>query len=273
MLRTPSGSKPGSNFASAAKLRPNSAAPTSSVTVTAIWTGDDRLQRAAAGAAARFDRAFAQILRERMLAHRAQRREADHDGDQHAEPDDERERAPVDAGRRETRQLHRAQREQRIAGPHRQQHARGAAERDDPRALRQHQANQPALVGADRAPQREFAAARFGAREQQARHAGARDHEHERDRAEQQRDRRPNLPEHFVGERRHFDAALLVGLGIGLLELLRDVGDVGLRLRERHAGREPRQRRKAAAAAVRRAPAAARRDHRHPHFARIRCGP
>ncbi len=36
MLNTPLASNPGSNFASAVKLRPNSAAPTSSVTVTAI---------------------------------------------------------------------------------------------------------------------------------------------------------------------------------------------------------------------------------------------
>ena len=64
---------------------------------------------------------------------------------------------------------------------------------DHPRALGQHQAHQPALIGADRAPQRELAAARFGAREQQARHAGARDHQHERHRAEQQRDGRPDL--------------------------------------------------------------------------------
>ena len=203
-------------------------------------TRDDHLHHPAAATAARFDRAFAQILRERVPPHRRERRQTDHHRDQHAEAQHERERAPVEPRRREAGQLHRAEREQRITRPQRQQRARRAAKQHDPRAFCEHQAHQAELVGADRAPQRELAPPRFGARQQQARHARTRDHQHERHCAKQQRDGGPHVAEHFGGERRHFNAALVVGFGIRLLELPGHGGHVGLRRLDIDAGTERR---------------------------------
>ena len=193
MLSTPSDSKPGSNCASAAKLRPNSAAPTSSVTVTAIWPATITCSvRPLAPPRASIAPSRRSCASE-CLPHRAQRRQADHHRDQHAERQHEHQRAPVEAGRREAGSCTGLSASN--ASP---AHIDSSMPAVPPSATTHALSDSikrtsRRFIGADRPAQREFAAARFGARQQQAGHARAGDHQHERDGAEQQRDGRPDL--------------------------------------------------------------------------------
>ena len=252
MLSTPSDSKPGSNFASAAKLRPNSAAPTSSVTVTAICPATITCSVRPLLPPRAFDRALAQILRERMLAHRAQRRQADHHRDQHAERQHEQHRAPVDAGRREARQLHRAERQQRVAGPQSTTGCPRCRQAAPPTRSRTASSEAGALH-----PRRSRAAART--RGGVIRCAPAAGWPRWRTRSPARTPPRRTAARSPAGSGRTLrsPAATLRrrasrwSAGYACASCLRDVGHVGLRGVERHAGREPRERRESAVAALR----------------------
>ena len=271
MLRTPSGIEARDRTcASAAKLRPNSAAPTSSVTVTAIWpatitcsvrplapprasTAPSR--RSCASECLRIDRSGDRPITTVINMPSA---------------DDERERAPIDAGRRETRQLHRAEREQRVAGPHRQQRTRRAAQQHDPRALRQASS---APAGARRRRSRAAARTRGGA----IRCAPAAGSPRSRTQSPARTRPRRTAARSPAGSVR----TLRSRAAILRRRASRWCPDRPARAAcatlvtsacaccERHARRQPRQRREAAVAASGARLRRRRRDHRDPHFAGI----
>ncbi len=153
----------------------------------------DEAQRVHAASAARRHRAFAQRLRQRFAAERSQRRQPDAHGGGDSHERHERQRAPIGGRRREAGKLHRTEREQRVAGPLRDQPSEAAAEKHQQPALGEEQANELTVLGAERTPQRDLAPACFALREQQAGDVGARDQQHERDNAEQERHRRADL--------------------------------------------------------------------------------
>ena len=158
--------------------------------------------------------------------------------------------ADVEPRRHETRERHRALRDEqgdRAAG---EQQAGDGAERRQHAALRNQLTQQPAAPGADRRADGNLAPARFRSGDQQVRDVGARDQQDERDRRHQRQQRGTQRAEQLDVERADLDAALLVGIGIRALELSGDPVDLGLRRRHRDAGLEPRQRREPAIAAA-----------------------
>ena len=93
---------------------------------------------------------------------------------------------------------------------------------------------------AERGAQRHLVLTRGRARQQQVRHVGARDEQHERHRAHERDERRPRVLDDVVLERHDADAHVgRLVFGVLLAELARDAVHLGLRLRERHARLEP----------------------------------
>ena len=256
MARTPAGSKPGSNFASAAKLRPNSAAPTSSVTVTAIWPATITCS--------------VRPLTPPRASIAPSRRSCASD----CVPIDRSGDRPITTVISTPRPTTNASVRQSMPGAAKLGSCTGlsASSASPAHIASRHPAVPPsatthALSDSIKRTSRRSSAPIARRSENSRRRDSVRASNRlatlahaitstNADRAEQQRDRRPDLPEHFVGERRHFDAAFLVALGIRLRELLRDVGDVGLRLLDARHRAPAGQRGESAVAARRARPAA-----------------
>ena len=108
----------------------------------------------------------------------------------------------IDGDRVEARQVSRAERHQQPhAGAREQQADHGSGERDR-QALGEHLPHQLRTAGANRRADGELAAARRGADDEQVGDVGARDQQHEGNRAHQRQDRRTHAADEVV-EHRH----------------------------------------------------------------------
>ena len=194
----------------------------------------------ALGAAAR---PHATAAPQRVVEVGAAREEHRHEAEE--EPGGERDRhrhgedAPVDADGGGARKIERQEREDGARAPGGDEEPEPAAEEREEKALGEELPEEPLAPGAEGDADRELAGPAARAREEEVGHVGAGDEEDERDRAEEDEEERPHVSDHRVGERHQARAGALVGVGIGEGETARDAVEVGLRLRDRHAGSQP----------------------------------
>ena len=135
----------------------------------------------------------------------------------------------------EARERHRALGDQRSDSAARQYQPGAGANRSQHAAFRDQLAQQPGAPRAERGAHGNLAASGFRTREQQIRHVRTGDQQHERNRRHQRLQRRTQRADELDIERAHFDGALLVGVGMLGLELLRDAIELALRGAARHA--------------------------------------
>jgi hypothetical protein len=238
---TPAARKPGSTLRRRRKLFTSRPAPASSINASAVSPVTSsrwklRLPRPALLARAASFSAAAPRPATATSAGERPEDDGGHEGD--AEGEDEHHGIEPEAHQVLRRLRHE---------PHQQRHARGrerraeaAAGEPEHEALGQHQAHDPAAARPERAPQRELPLPRRPARQQQARHVGARDHQHEGDRAEHHQKRAPRLAHQVLPQVAHDGARASVSIGIGLGDPRHDHADVGLGLPVAHAGLEAR---------------------------------
>jgi len=170
-------------------------------------------------------------------ARRAQRR---HQTAQHggagAGDDREREHPRIHRNRPEPRQFGRSRRDQDLDPGPCQQQAERRAERRHQQALGEHLPDQPAARRADRRPDRELAAARRGAHDQEIGDVRARNQQHERDGAHHRQDRRPHVADDVVEHRDRVEVETRGLLDrIVRAQIRRDAVHLQLRLLGRHA--------------------------------------
>ena len=119
------------------------------------------------------------------------------DRDQCREAEDGRAQAHAPEGR----EVRRREGDEELHAPAREEQAEGAAEKRQKQVLRHELPQDPRPRGAERRPDRELPDPGGPAREQQARHVGARDEQNERHRSEENEEDRPHLARTSRGAR------------------------------------------------------------------------
>ena len=135
---------------------------------------------------------------------------------------------------RRVQQIRRGQREQPSDAPRRDDDAERAAGEREHRALRQQLADDAPAPGAERLAYRHLACARSAARQQQVRDVGARDQQHEDDRAHEHQQRRRRVAGVDVPQRGKVRAPAFQ-VRVRLLHLLGHGVELRLRRFRRHA--------------------------------------
>ena len=145
----------------------------------------------------------------------AGRRERGHEAEHHAGQDRNRHRegehAPVDADLSQPRNAGRSERDQRARAPVGDDEPRDSAGHAEHDALGQELLHEPPASGAERRPHGHLARAAVRPREQEVGDVDARDEQHERDRAEQDQQRRPDAAHDPILQTHRGHHAILVG--------------------------------------------------------------
>ena len=142
---------------------------------------------------------------------------------------------------RDARHAVRHRRAEHLNGPPRDNDRARGTGNGQHQAFGQELAHETPTAGAERGPDTCIALLRAGAGEQQARDVGARDEQHDADRAEQHQHPRPDAGAHdVIDERPDANPAVLVPDGVRLLDRIGHRAHLRFRLTERHVGLQSR---------------------------------
>ena len=197
------------------------------------------------------------------------RRKAEQDAAGERDGDRKQRDAHVHARLDEARKRHRARRHEHADGEPRDQQTGNRTRRREHASFGDELTQQPRPPGAERRSNGDFTLPRLRSRDEEVRHVGARDEEHEGDRRHQSEERGAQQSEQLHVERAHVDRALRIRGRVGLLQAARDRIELGLRARKRDAGFQPREHDEAARAALGEIVRAAAHHERHPGFGLI----
>jgi hypothetical protein len=136
----------------------------------------------------------------------------------------------------EARHVGRPEGDDELHGAVGERHTARAADHGEDEILRQPLRHQASAAGAQREANRGLAPPRRRPREQEIRHIGARDQQHEANRANEDEEGRLRVADNRIVHARETDAPAFVGLRIGRLELRAERIHFGLRRRQPDAG-------------------------------------
>src|SRR5262245_25987943 len=134
----------------------------------------------------------------------------------------------------------RADGQNQIDSPPRQRHAESPSSHGQQYALSQQLPHDAPSAGAHRHTHGDFSLPRRSARQQQVGHVRAGDQQHASDGAQQDQQRRPDIANDGVSQRRDRHAIALIGVGILFFQRYRDVLHLGASLLDRGARLQPR---------------------------------
>ena len=169
------------------------------------------------------------------------RRQPEQNADEHAEAQREQQHASVDGDLFKARDVGRRKRNQRSCAGNRDRDAKPACGECLNQRFDQELPDDPGAARTERTPDGDLRNAGGGLGQEQRGHRGARNQQHEADRAKQQIQHGRDVADHLALKSRDEHADVLVRVGVFHLEARGDSRHLGLRLFEADAGLQPRK--------------------------------